>query len=132
MGNHRKVHGVPFAACVLFAAVASPAIAQKITEFPLPKDSSPYEIAAGPDGNLWFTEFKYDAAIGRMSTDGAVTEFPIPNRYVSPSGIAVGPDGNIWFTEANFEMGLASLREIRGRAVAAGPARAATAEELKI
>ena len=28
-----------------------------ITEFPIPTASSgPYGIAAGPDGNLWFTE----------------------------------------------------------------------------
>ena len=27
-----------------------------ITEFPAPANAGPYDITAGPDGNLWFTE----------------------------------------------------------------------------
>jgi virginiamycin B lyase len=55
-------------------------------------------ITAGPDGNLWFTE---DAGnnIGRITTTGEITEFPIPTPQSGPHGIAVGPDGNLWFTE---------------------------------
>lgn len=52
------------------------------------------EIVVGPDGNLWFA----DAAnvVGRLSTDGQVTEFP---NARGPSGITVGSDNNLWFTE---------------------------------
>lgn len=36
-----------------------------ITEYPLPTySSSPLAIAAGPDGNLWFTEY---GKIGRIT-----------------------------------------------------------------
>lgn len=64
-------------------------------EFPLPSASAgPYDIAAGPDG-LWFTE-QLANKIGRISTSGAITEFPGAN---APRGIAAGPDGNVWFTE---------------------------------
>ena len=63
-------------------------------EFPLPSASAgPYDIAAGPDG-LWFTE-QLANKIGRISTIGAITEFPVAN---APKGIAEGPDGNVWFT----------------------------------
>jgi len=60
-------------------------------------------ITAGPDGNLWFTE--YDAnRIGRITPTGEVTEFSegiTPDKI--PTEIAAGPDGNLWFTEAGYQ-----------------------------
>ena len=52
----------------------------------------------GPDGALWFTEgVNYDE-IGQITTEGAITRFPLlPGS--SPQGIATGPDGALWFTE---------------------------------
>jgi virginiamycin B lyase len=98
------------AAMLALAGLARPAVAQTITEIPLSNTGSqPGDIATGPDGNLWFTEFKYDAAIGRISTDGVISEFPIPNPYVNPTGIAAGADGNLWYTAADFDTGSASL-----------------------
>lgn len=41
---------------------------------------------------LWFTE---TAAIGRMTTSGAVTEFPVS----TVNWMTAGPDGALWFTE---------------------------------
>ncbi len=55
-------------------------------------------IAAGPDGNLWFTESDGNR-IGRITPAGIVTEFSIPTAISYPRGIAAGPDGNLWFTE---------------------------------
>ncbi len=55
-------------------------------------------IAAGPDGNLWFTEY-IATRIGQITTGGAIAEFPIPTDHCGPVGIAAGPDGNVWFTE---------------------------------
>ena len=63
-------------------------------------DSQPHSIAAGPDGNLWFTEYGRDK-IGRITPTGTITEFPVPTANSAPYGIAAGPDGNLWFTEAN-------------------------------
>jgi streptogramin lyase len=62
--------------------------------------SGPWDITAGPDGNLWFTEG--NGRIGRITPAGVVTEFSAgisPNS--SPAAITAGPDGNVWFTEAN-------------------------------
>ena len=65
-----------------------------ITEFPLPQPQSfPGPITAGPDGALWFPEGGANPRIGRITTAGAVTEFPITN---SPGGITAGPDGALW------------------------------------
>ncbi len=58
---------------------------------------SPEGITAGPDGALWFAV--ESGFIGRITTAGAITVYPIPTASGSPFGIATGPDGAIWFTE---------------------------------
>src|ERR1700722_12762318 len=71
------------------------AFAQTITEFRV--GFSPWEITAGPDGALWFTE-NNGSRIGRITTTGIFTQFSI-NSNSSRSGSAVtrgitaGPDG---------------------------------------
>ena len=85
---------------LLGAGLACAARGQVFTEFPVPTaDSRPSGIAAGPDGNLWFTECDGNQ-IGRITTGGVITEFPIPTASSGPQGITAGPDGNLWFTEA--------------------------------
>jgi len=59
----------------------------------------PLAITAGPDGNLWFTEIGHvGSSIGRITTSGKITEFPLPSANTFPSSITAGSDGNIWFT----------------------------------
>ena len=55
-------------------------------------------IAAGADGNVWFTE-GVGNKIGRITPTGTITEFTIPTASSGPLGIAAGADGNVWFTE---------------------------------
>ncbi len=61
--------------------------------------SSPVGIAAGFDGNLWFTSADNDS-IGRITPSGVVSDFT-GSGVDSPAGIVAGPDGNIWFTNWN-------------------------------
>jgi streptogramin lyase len=63
-------------------------------------NSFAYDIVAGPDGNMWFTEYGGNS-IARITPAGVIREFPVPTANSAPSGIAVGPDGNLWFTEFN-------------------------------
>src|SRR4029450_2533598 len=79
--------------------------AQSITEFPVPTaNSNPFGIAPGPDGALWCTEVVANK-IGRVTTAGSFTEFPVPGPAAPPGcrcslrGIAAGPDGALSFTE---------------------------------
>jgi streptogramin lyase len=81
--------------------------------------SNPAGIAVGADGNLWFTEYSYltrdtmtqhgGNMIGRITTAGQITEFPIPTQYARADGITGGPagDGGVYFTESpnNFSFG---------------------------
>jgi virginiamycin B lyase len=76
---------------------ATPGSSAQITEYALPNNTShPFGIVAGPDGALWFTE-SLDTNIGRITTDGHVTEYPVPGGATAE--IAVAPDGALWFTE---------------------------------
>ncbi len=39
--------------------------------------------------------------IGRITTGGVISEFPLPRDGRNPTGIAAGPDGALWFTETD-------------------------------
>ncbi len=56
-----------------------------------------YDIAAGPDGALWLTDY-YNRQILRMTTGGTYTSFPLSD-FGTPASIARGPDNALWFTE---------------------------------
>jgi len=70
-----------------------------ITIFPTAV-SAPRALVTGADGNVWFDEF-WTSSIGRITPDGTVTSFALPNTAAGPYDIAAGPDGNLWFTEWN-------------------------------
>jgi virginiamycin B lyase len=55
-----------------------------------------FGIAPGADGALWFTT---SSSFGRITTSGAISEFPLPIPSASPQIIAAGPDGGVWWTE---------------------------------
>jgi streptogramin lyase len=86
-------------AAVAVLAIAPGAFAQTFTEFTIPTAaSSPVDIVAGPDGNLWFTESAGNK-IGRITPAGVIAEFTTARGLSTPQGIVAGPDGNLWFTE---------------------------------
>jgi streptogramin lyase len=68
-----------------------------VSRYATPGDGCPNGITAGPDGALWFTEL-CSGKIGRMSTDGDLTEYPLQTTPSSPNYITAGPDGALWFT----------------------------------
>jgi virginiamycin B lyase len=74
-----------------------------VTEFStgITANSDPDGIAAGADGNMWFTESR-SSKIGRITPTGKVTEFGTGITANSdPVGIAPGADGNMWFTQGD-------------------------------
>jgi trehalose transport system substrate-binding protein len=65
---------------------------------PFPKSFAPGDITAGPDGNLWFTNYDSND-IGRITPSGEVSVFPDPDGKIKGlEDITTGPDGNLWFT----------------------------------
>lgn len=113
----------------------------EITEFVLPRpNSGPGDITAGADGAMWFLELSGNmdgvqadgARVGRITMDGRISEFELPEKSPSPINIAVGPDRNIWYTRGSrvrrvtpdgriteFELGAGS----RGAGLSAGSDR---------
>jgi len=87
----------------------------------------PEGITAGPDGNVWATEF-WVGEVTRITPSGGITEFPVASTAQS---IVTGPDGNLWFTESGADAigritpaGVASSFPIGGidpRGIAVGP-----------
>lgn len=70
--------------------------------------SAPYAVAAGSDGALWFTTQAFGSnawEIGRMTTAGAVTLYPIAGNLSSFLSITAGPDGAVWFSEQGNDPG---------------------------
>jgi virginiamycin B lyase len=73
-----------------------------INEFAvLTRNSGPFGIAAGADGNLWFTETSSNPShVGEINpVTHVVNEFPVPTVTAIPTFITAGPDGGLWFTE---------------------------------
>lgn len=79
-----------------------------IKEFTIPTaNDKPFDIEAGPDGNVWFdsnnldtnTNNFIDRQIGRITPEGAIVMYPLPPGGGWPASMTVGPDGNIWFDE---------------------------------
>jgi virginiamycin B lyase len=64
----------------------------------LPHPGAPAGIVSGPDGALYFVENSGNR-IDRISPQGRIEEFTLPNPRSMPNGIIKGPDGNLWFTE---------------------------------
>jgi uncharacterized protein (TIGR03437 family) len=65
-----------------------------------------FGITAGPDGNLWYTEFYGADKIVRLTTSGVFTVYTVATFVNSGSyGITVGPDGALWFADAAFKIG---------------------------
>ena len=71
----------------------------RVFRMPVP-GALPFDIAADPDGSMWFTEFAANK-IGRISGTGAITEFTVPTANAEPYQIASGAGGAMWFTEYN-------------------------------
>jgi hypothetical protein len=73
-----------------------------VVEYDVPGGGQPSDIVVGPDGHLWFTDYKDPGRIGRVTTAGDVDLWPItPATNSHPLGLTVGPDGAIWFAESS-------------------------------
>jgi len=71
-----------------------------IRDFPV--GGAPLSLAAGADGNLWYT-LKSPGRIGRLTRLGGVFELALPTPSAESYSLTAGPDGNIWFTESNLQ-----------------------------
>ncbi len=78
------------------------------TFYTLPAETNSYQITAGPEKDMWFTndyclhnDPSEPCSIDKITTSGVVTAYPLGGtgkKRIFPGGIAEGSDGNLWFT----------------------------------
>lgn len=68
----------------------------------------PSDIAAGPDGNLWFL---IQGGVARMTTAGVVTEFDAPTASPQQEDIASGC-GSLWITRGEEEGSTSAIQRV--------------------
>lgn len=107
MGDHLRISfGVSAKDAILWIALLVPlcgtlhsqSSSLNSTVYPIPANAS--SIVTGPDGALWFIEGGV-TKLGRITTAGVVTEFPLPctpGCFYAQNNLIVGPDGAFWYT----------------------------------
>jgi len=108
--------GTVFATEPYTSRIARIGLDGRVTEFATPtRDAGPAAIAAGPDGNAWFSESAPGGggAVARITPAGTITEFPVPRLpYLGTTvpadvgPIVAGPGDRLWFTTG---LGLGSV-----------------------
>src|SRR5690606_35203824 len=92
----------------LAAVLALPAAAQAVPTLDgrFAVSGTPGRIAAGPDGNVWFT-LGGTKELGRITPAGVVTEFDLPKI---PTSLTAGPGNKLWlpYTGGVLEWDIAS------------------------
>lgn len=97
----------------------SPTASSTVTAYQLPASAAGTVdgIAAGPDGNVWFTESDYQV-IGKITPTGTATIYPVTStdnygysERIKPTQIVSGSDGKLWFvgSDAYFDGGCGCL-----------------------
>ena len=82
----------------LFAVTAPAASAQEVRYYDVPEGARPHDVAAAPDGSVWYTAQR-QGALGRLDPEtGAVEQIPL-GEGSAPHGVIVGPDGAPWITD---------------------------------
>lgn len=99
-GRAAMLLGSTVVLCWVVACPAAALATPTVTEYSAPLiASNPMDVAAGSDGNVWFTE-NGGGAVGRIAPSGTITDFATPTHNSQPRGITAGPGGNLWFTES--------------------------------
>ena len=82
-----------------FAMCAAAGAEPRVSYFPVPAGAHPHDVAAAPDGNVWYTA-QSQGALGILDPKtGKVEQMPL-GKGAAPHGVIAGPDGAAWITEA--------------------------------
>ena len=88
-------------AALLALSIASNSLAfadTRVTYFPVPSGAHPHDVAAAPDGNVWYTA-QNQGALGILDPKTGKVEQVKLGAKASPHGVIAGPDGAAWITE---------------------------------
>ena len=81
-----------------FAMCAAAGAEPRVSYFPVTAGAHPHDVAAAPDGNVWYTA-QSQGALGILDPKtGKVEQVPL-GKGAAPHGVIAGPDGAAWITE---------------------------------
>jgi virginiamycin B lyase len=87
------------AAAVVALALSSAAGAEpRVTYFAVNSGAHPHDVAAAPDGTVWYTA-QSQGALGILDPKTGKVEQVSLGKGAAPHGVIVGPDGAAWITE---------------------------------
>jgi virginiamycin B lyase len=86
-------------AAIAVLAMGSAAQADnQATYFPVNAGAHPHDVAAAPDGTVWYTA-QSQGALGILDPKSGKVEQVSLGKGAAPHGVIVGPDGAAWITE---------------------------------
>lgn len=94
--------GVAFARAavnIALAFAATAGLAAEVRYYLVPAGSHPHDVAAAPDGSVWYTAQR-SGELGRLDPKTGKTEHIALGRGSAPHGVIVGPDGAAWVTDS--------------------------------
>src|SRR5437016_8596043 len=89
---------IRFTAALLAAVAAGSALADPVAYYPVRAGAHPHDVAAAPDGTVWYTA-QSQGALGILDPKTGKVEQVKLGPKASPHGVIVGPDGAAWVTE---------------------------------
>jgi virginiamycin B lyase len=96
---HLPIVLVRAAAILILAGALGASQAAEVRYYPVPAGSHPHDVAAAPDGSVWYTAQR-SGELGRLDPKTGNTEHIALGRGSSPHGVIVGPDGAAWVTDS--------------------------------
>jgi len=85
-----------FAAFLILCAAARGETS--VAYFPVPAGAHPHDVAAAPDGTVWYTA-QNQGALGILDPKTGKVEQIKLGPKAAPHGVIAGPDGAAWITE---------------------------------
>ncbi len=92
-----RLAAASIAALLTLSAAASADV--RITYFPVPAGAHPHDVAAAPDGTVWYTA-QHQAALGVLDPKTGKVEQIKLGAKAAPHGVIAGPDGAAWITDS--------------------------------
>jgi len=92
-----RLAAASIAALLTLSAAAS--ADTRIAYFPVPPGAHPHDVAAAPDGTVWYTA-QHQAALGVLDPKTGKVEQIKLGAKAAPHGVIAGPDGAAWITDS--------------------------------
>ena len=90
-----RLIAIAVATSILAGAAAAES---RVSYYPVPPGARPHDVAAAPDGTVWYTG-QGNGTLGILDPrTGKTEEIPL-GRGSAPHGVIVGPDGSAWITD---------------------------------